>query len=122
MTGSGQFLTIIDLAQLSWRNCPPLSSIKTAMEYLKHHYPHRLSRTYIIHAAGTFKFLWNILKPLIPKKVLGKTHVLGRKETKYVLDEHLGLDCLDHSIGGKVLIDLSSEKQARDYFLSGYWH
>jgi hypothetical protein len=93
----------VDLSDFSWSNCPPLSIIKEAMELLKLHYPHRFAGMFFLNSSGIFQFVWNLLKPLAPKKVLMKTFVLpGGESMKSTLEDKLGLKNLDVSLGGNV--------------------
>lgn len=120
--GSGQFLALIDLADFSWGNCPSMSMMKSALDLLKYHYPHRLAGTYIVNTGGVFQFVWNVLKPLIPKKVLIKTFVLNGEEMKKVLDTNLGLDTLATEFGGAVNhTHFKDDKNLDSYFAAGFW-
>lgn len=69
---------------------------------MKQHYPYRISGIFMVNAGGAFNFMWNMIKPLVPKKVLGKTFVVTRNEMNKVLDKHLGLDYLEVGYGGKL--------------------
>ena len=32
---------------------------------------------YFLNTSGAFQLVWSLFKPLVPKKILAKTHVLG---------------------------------------------
>lgn len=57
----------------------------------------------MVNSGGPFQFLWNIVKPLISKKVIGKTMVMGKASPKRneILEEKLGLQFLENKYGGK---------------------
>ena len=57
----------------------------------------------MVNSGGPFQFLWNIMKPLISKKVIGKTVVMGKASPKRdeILEEKLGLQFLEEKYGGK---------------------
>jgi hypothetical protein len=62
----------------------------------------------MVNSGGPFQFLWNIVKPLIPKKVIGKTIVMGKASPKRneILEEKLGLQFLENKYGGQQSISL----------------
>ena len=95
--GNGQFVVIVDLDNMTFSKCPPMKFITTSISYLKKHYPYRLGEIYVLNAGGPFQFLWSIVKPLMPKKALGKTFVLSRRDVKKVLEDNIGLDNLESS-------------------------
>lgn len=41
--GSGEFVTFVDLADLTWKNCPPMNVLRQAIALLGKHYPYRLA-------------------------------------------------------------------------------
>jgi CRAL/TRIO domain len=89
-SGSGQFIAVFDLAGFTWSTCPSISMIKDTIGLLKKHYPYRLGGIFILNGGTAFNFVWNLLKPIMPKRALLKTFVLNKKEEFSVLDHHLG--------------------------------
>ena len=114
-------MVVVDLQDFSFSNCPSISAIKTAMGLLKSHYPHRFAGMFILNTNSVFKFVWNILRPLVPKKALAKVHVLGKGQNHAYLEQHLGLAKLDQAVGGKITHSFSTNKEVNAYFASGYW-
>lgn len=119
-TNSGRFVAIIDMANFTWANCPDMGMIKQAMALLKYHYPHRFAGNYIINTNGIFQFVWNMLKPLVPKKVISKTHVLSASDKPKVLDRDIGMSNLDVTVGGTYTHSFSSS-DVDMYTSRGYW-
>ena len=119
--GTGEFVTIIDLDGFSFANSLPIPTVKECLNLLKHHYPYRLGGVFIINGSPAFNLMWSMLKPILPRRALGKTFVLGRKDASRVMVDKLGRDCIEDAYGG-----LLKENQITDnvdsYFKGGYWH
>jgi hypothetical protein len=88
--GCGEFVSIIDLDGFKFTSNIPLRMIKEAINVLKQHYPYRLGGVYIINGSPAFSFFWNMIKPLVPRKVLVKTFVVGKKDASRTIVEKLG--------------------------------
>jgi hypothetical protein len=124
--GSGEFVVLIDLDGFSLSTVPPLSQMKTALNLLKRHYPYRLGGIFIVNVSGPFSFVWSMVKPLMPKKALGKTFVLSSKEAATTLDEQIGLGNIEKPYGGTIDEPFPTESSVSEddldsYFNSGYW-
>jgi hypothetical protein len=81
---------------------------------------------FMINVSGPFQFVWGLMKPIMPKKALGKTFVLGGKEASSTLDQEIGLKYIEKAYGGAVEDPFPSESSATDavlekYFRAGYW-
>ena len=100
MNGSGQFVAIVDLTDFTWAKCPSISVIKDSIGLLKKHYPYRLGGVYIVNGGPTFNFLWNLIKPIMPKKALLKTFVLNKKEEYDFLNKKIGRENFEYFYGG----------------------
>lgn len=100
--GSGEFTAILDLQGYSWDSSPPLSFIKQTLATLKQHYPHRVHTIYLVNASGAFLWLWRMLKPVLPKKVLAKTIVVATQDVARVLGDELGVKQVETDYGGLV--------------------
>lgn len=119
-SGSGQFIAVFDLAGFTWSTCPSISMIKDTIGLLKKHYPYRLGGIFILNGGTAFNFVWNLLKPIMPKRALLKTFVLNKKEEFSVLDHHLGSNNLEEIYGGKVVGEPGDD--VAQYFQEGYWY
>jgi len=117
---SGQFVAVIDLEGFSLSTCPPISMIKTALGLLKKNYPYRLAGIFVINAGSAFTIMWNIVRPLMPKRALLKTFVLSKSEASSVLNEKLGLENLEDSYGGKCK-EFDMIGDIDNYISKGYW-
>ena len=115
--GSGEFITIADLAGLSWSTCPPMGVLKDAITLLKSHYPYRLGGVFILNAPALFHWIWKILKPFMPPKALKKTFLLDSKEMATVLNDKVGLENLEEIYGGRQ----QEMKDVDAYLQAGYW-
>ena len=92
------------------------------MSLLKYHYPHRFAGMFILNTNGIFQLIWNILKPFVPKKALGKVHVLGKiGNSKGYLDDHVGISNLDSRLGGSLKIPMNTTNDFDSYLANGYW-
>jgi CRAL/TRIO domain len=100
---SGEFIAIIDFEGVSLSHCPPLSVIKAAIGLLKLHYPYRLGGIYVTNAGFGFSMLWKIIRPLLPKLALQKTHIVSKKDYSRLLCSDMGEDCVEELYGGKRL-------------------
>lgn len=122
--GSGEFFAIVDLHGLTWGTCPPMGMLKDAISLLKKHYPYRLGGIFIVNAPGLFNWIWNLLRPFMPARALGKTFVLDKKDKKanpvQVMDEKLGLANIEESYGG-VLTEGMSIGDVDAFIARGYW-
>ena len=65
------------------------------MSLMKKHYPYRLSGIFIVNANFAFMTIWNIIKPLVPKRALSKTFVVSKGEQKALFEEKIGLKFLE---------------------------
>ena len=106
---SGQFVAIIDLADFSWSRSPPIGMIKEAVVLLRRHYPYRLGGVFIVNAGSAFNFLWNLVTPLLSKKAIGKTFVLGKHEMVGILDEKIGKEHIEVAYGGALTVQFPIE-------------
>lgn len=119
---SNRFVAIIDLKGFSWSKFPPIATIKDILRILKYSYPSRLERILILNAGGAFRILWSLLKPLMPKKALGKVLVLDQKHALSHVDEYLGLENVEKSYGGlQEELDMTNSDVRKQYANSGYW-
>ena len=116
--GCGEFVAVIDLEGFKWTNSLPISMIKDAVTLLKRHYPYRLGGVYIINGSSTFTILWNIIKPMMPRKILLKTLVINKKNIEKVMCDKLGKENVETSYGGNVKED---HEDIGRYFAEGYW-
>ena len=119
-SGSGQFVAIVDLSGFNWYLSPSISMIKESIGLLKKHYPYRLGGVFIINGGATFNFIWNLVKPIMPKKALLKTFVLNKKEEYQILDEKIGMENIESAYGGKITGKYNVDVDK--YFREGYWH
>jgi hypothetical protein len=116
--GSGQFIAIVDLSDFNWSKCPSISMIKDSIGLLKKHYPYRLGGIFILNGGTTFNFLWSMIKPIMPKRALLKTHVLNKKDEFIVLDSKIGIEYIEDTYGGKIKEDRDN---LDEYFRQGFW-
>lgn len=123
---SGEFISVMDLDGLTYAQCPPVSFLKQAIHLLKSHYPYRLSAVYVVNAGGAFNLLYNMLKPILPKKALTKTYVLKPEDSNAFLVDTIGADHLEERYGGKLKEyfhqDNSTVADVLDYYSTGYWN
>lgn len=98
--GTGEIIVLVDMGRFAMSRSPPVSVIKNGISLLKLHYPYRLRAVYIFNAGMAFSLLWNIVKPLLSQKVIGKTFVLGKKEVNARLIAELGRETLESEYGG----------------------
>ena len=117
---SGQFVAVIDLEGFSLSTCPPMSMIKAALGHLKRNYPYRLAGIFVINAGSAFTIMWNILKPLMPKRALLKTFVLSKSEANIVLNDKIGIENLEEPYGGKQK-ESDQLGDIESYISKGYW-
>jgi CRAL/TRIO domain len=76
----------------------------------------------ILNAGWAFNGLFNLVKPFLSKRALGKIFVVGRDEAPRVLEEKMGIAHLETAYGGLVEEpDLKDPKVLAAYFDSGYW-
>jgi hypothetical protein len=60
--------------------------------------------------------LWNLLKPMLPKKAMEKIRVLNKREALSVLDDIVGLPHLESAYGGQQAPpDFRDEATRRNY-------
>ncbi len=117
--GSGEFVTAIDFTGFTWTRCPPIAHLQQAIVLLRMHYPYRLAGIYILNAGGAFNFIWNIVKPLLPRKALQKTVMVSAAESARLLDHLIGQQNLDEAYGGAQ--KGVNSKNVSDYFAAGFW-
>jgi hypothetical protein len=98
--GTGEFVTIVDMAGYSWSRSPAMSSLKELIGYLKRHFPYRLQAVYVVNTSSAFSMLWKMCKPFLPKRAIDKTHILSKKETEEVIAQKLGRDAVEQDYGG----------------------
>lgn len=122
---SGEFISIMDLDGLTYAQCPPVSFLKQAISLLKLHYPYRLSAVYVVNAGGAFNMLYNMMKPILPKKALAKTYVLKAEESNAFLVDTIGMGQLERRYGGEMEEYFhpsnSTVADVYNYYGSGYW-
>mmetsp|Transcript_21112 Transcript_21112/g.20452 ORF Transcript_21112/g.20452 Transcript_21112/m.20452 type:complete len:382 (+) Transcript_21112:106-1251(+) len=116
--GCGEFVTVIDLEGFKWSTSIPIQMIKDAVTLLKKHYPYRLGSVFIINGSSTFTLLWNMIRPIMPRKVLGKTFVINKKDIAKVMCDKLGKENIEEAYGGIIKEDHSDTAK---YFAQGYW-
>jgi hypothetical protein len=119
--GVGEFVTIIDLEGFSFGNSLPIPTVKECLNLLKHHYPYRLGGVFIVNGSPAFNLMWGMLKPILPRRALGKTFVLGRKDASRVMVEKLGRECIEEAYGG-VLKENQITENVDNYFKEGFWY
>jgi hypothetical protein len=102
--GCGEFVTVIDLEGFKWSTSIPIQMIKDAVTLLKKHYPYRLGSVFIINGSSTFTLLWNMIRPIMPRKVLGKTFVINKKDIAKVMCDKLGKENIEEAYGGELFI------------------
>lgn len=88
-----------------------MSVLHQVISLLNKHYPYRVGGIYLLNSSGPFQMLWGMIKPLVSKRVLEKTAVLGaigvadgsgkKSKASDLLDERLGLSYLEESYGGQ---------------------
>jgi hypothetical protein len=118
-SGSGEFVALIDLEGFSWTRCPPLAHLQRAIELLRMHYPYRLAGIYILNAGSAFHFVWQLIKPLLPRKALQKTIMMSRGESTHLLANLIGRESLEVTYGGvQSEVNLSN---VDEYFAAGFW-
>jgi hypothetical protein len=123
---SGEFVAVIDMAGLTYKSYPSMAFMKQGIYLLKNHYPHRLAAAYIVNAGEPFKYMWQVLRPLLPAKAVEKTYVLSSgAEATEVLRTQLGEACLERQYGGSLPEqfhpDTSTDTDVSDYFANGFW-
>ena len=74
----------------SFANSLPIPTVKECLNLLKHHYPYRLGGVFIVNGSPAFNLMWGMIKPILPRRALGKTFVLGRREASKIMCEKLG--------------------------------
>ena len=103
-------MALIDVNKLTWSRSPPMSVMRQAISLLGKHYPYRVAGIYLLNSSGPFQMLWGMIKPLVSKRVLEKTAVLGaigvdgsgkKSKASDLLDERLSLSYLEESYGGQ---------------------
>lgn len=75
----------------------------------------------MVNGSPSFNLFWRLIKPLLPRKTLAKTFVLGRHDMAKVLDDKLGLENVEETYGGAIkegeeLADVDK------YIRQGYWY
>ena len=116
--GCGEFVAVIDLEGFKWSNSLPIPMIKEAVTLLKRHYPYRLGGVFIINGSSTFTLLWNMIKPIMPRKTLLKTFVINKRNIARTMGEKLGRDHIEECYGGVMKED---HDDVTKYFSQGYW-
>ena len=109
---SGEFIAVIDFEGVSLGNMPPFQVIRTAIDLLKLHYPYRLGGIFVMNTGFTFNMIWRMIRPLLPKLALSKTHIVSFKDRRKILFTSIGENFLESSYGGKV----TPITKASDYF------
>ena len=109
---SGEFIAVIDFDGVSLGNMPPFKVIHTAIDLLKLHYPYRLGGVFVMNTGFTFTMIWRMIRPLLPKLALSKTHIVSKRDRKRILFASIGEDFLESSYGGKV----TPVTKASEYF------
>ena len=115
---SGEFVCILDLDELSFNNCPPVTVMKEAISLLKRHYPYRLHAIYVVNSGIVFTTIWKLLKPFVPGRVLRKmTFTTSKLDMQQTLTQQIGKENVEISYGGEKsdTIDLDA------YMNSHYW-
>jgi CRAL/TRIO domain len=122
--GRGEFITIVDLANYNFggKSGMPFSTITGLMNLLKLHYPYRLGGVFVVNGSPSFNLFWRLIKPLVPRKTLAKTFVLGRHDMAQVLDEKLGLSHVEEAYGGAVKEGAGVVDDVDKYIREGYWY
>ena len=99
---SGEFICILDLDQLSLKNCPPVSVMKEAITLLKRHYPYRLHAIYVVNSGIVFTTIWKLLKPFVPGRVLRKMTITTSKlDMQRTLLTQIGKENIEVAYGGE---------------------
>eukprot|EP01034_Spumella_vulgaris_P029316 gene29316-36343_t len=118
-SGSGEFVTLIDFEGFSWTRCPPIAYLQKAIVLLRMHYPYRLAGIYILNAGSAFHFVWQLIKPLLPKKALQKTIMMSRGESAHLLANLVGRESLEVTYGG--VQPEVNQSNVEHYFATGFW-
>jgi len=128
MNGIGTFSTVLDFQHFSWHspNCPPMSFFHSLFDLLKHHYPYRVGKIYLVHTSGWFSLLWKMIRPVVPKKVLQRVKVLpNTQEIATVFATELGVENVEagyHPQGAQVPVKILTAEALEDYVMDGYWN
>ena len=117
-SGCGEFVAVIDLEGFKWSHSLPIPMIKEAVNLLKKHYPYRLGGVFIINGSSTFTLLWNIIRPIMPRKALSKTFVINKRNIEKIMSEKLGKEFIEICYGGNVKEDHDDVSR---YFAQSYW-
>jgi hypothetical protein len=102
-SGSGEFIAVIDFEGVTLGHMPPLKVIKTAINLLKLHYPYRLGGIFVLNAGISFNMTWRMIRPLLPKLALSKTHIVSGKNRAKIISTHIGENFIETSYGGRKL-------------------
>jgi hypothetical protein len=92
---------VIDFEGVTLGHMPPLKVIKTAINLLKLHYPYRLGGIFVLNTGFAFNMIWRVIRPLLPKLALSKTHIVNGKEKSKVFSTHIGEDYIETTYGGR---------------------
>jgi hypothetical protein len=100
-SGSGEFIALVDYDGFSLLHMPPLKVIKTAIELVMVHYPYRLGGIFVLNSGISFNIAWRVIRPLLPKAALSKTHIVNDKNRLKVFSTHIGEDRIETTYGGR---------------------
>lgn len=100
-THSGEFLALIDFEGVTLKQMPPFAVIKATINLLKLHYPYRLGGIYVTNTGFAFNMIWRLIKPLLPRLALSKTHIVHARDYKKVIHAHIGAEHVEKGYGGR---------------------
>ena len=122
ISGSNEFIAIIDANNFSWSKCPPLAISKQIINSLKYNYPLRLTNIIVVNIGSVSHLIWKMIKPLLPKKAISKLQVANRKTSSKILKELIGSEALEVVYGGDLITPNFHNNLVLDaYFNAGFW-
>ena len=69
-----KYIIIEDSKDVAWENIS-IAMVKNIISFLEKNYPERIFRLYIVNNGPLSLFIWNIVKPFIPKGTVDKVKI-----------------------------------------------
>lgn len=79
-----------------------VSALTDVVRMYEDNFPEILEQAYLVNAPSLFPILWNIIKPLLTQRTMGKVHIFGRSGWQELLASRMNVERLPVHWGGKL--------------------
>jgi hypothetical protein len=111
-----KWIWFLDMTHYSSASSPPLSVTMDTLHILSHHYPERLAVCFIVDAPWVFRFLWNLISPLLDPVTKEKIRFITTEkkagaENWRLFEDVVERDQLETRFGGTLDFEYEFERE-----------